>query len=110
MSTNNKHLTIEGLTISENSLGDSKVIKVNETQTIKCSNCEADLFRVAVKDAIGVDFYKVVVECPFCNDKSFQYKVEGLFRWIPLDKVVVTNMLTDDQLNVVTFQTQRVSK
>ena len=110
MSTNNKHLTIEGLTINENSLGNSKVIKLNETQTIKCSNCNADLLRIAVKNTVGVENYKFVVECPFCDDKSFQYKVEGLFRWIPLDKVVVTNMLTDDQLNVVTFQTQRVSK
>jgi DNA-directed RNA polymerase subunit RPC12/RpoP len=45
--------------------------------TIKCANCNKSLIQVLqVKEDTSI-ITSIVVECPYCSDTSFRYKISG---------------------------------
>lgn len=96
--------------IKEKVLNQSKVIKLTETDLIKCSNCGKALMNVINEKYSSDILYSVIIDCPFCGDSSFQYEVNGLFRTHPCQGVVPINIETNEKTNVITFKTQRIEK
>lgn len=102
MGINSEH----GLVVETKSIK-SEVIKISQTESICCSNCNKKLLIVYVKD-FGEELYKLAVDCPFCGDKSFYYEVKGWFRYVPADGVTLINMDMDDKNNKVIFKTKAI--
>lgn len=79
------------------------VTKAENTKFIKCSNCSKQLMRIS-NQKIGPDLlFNLVVNCPFCKDKSFIEPIYGPLNYIPADKVKIKDTKTDG--NKITFLT-----
>jgi hypothetical protein len=77
----------------ERALEDRPVFDENSIKHISCSNCNKRLLDIIRNDAI-VSSRKTLlrVQCPFCNDTSFQHELHGEF-WIgDLDDVVQSDI------------------
>ena len=59
-----------------------------EKLEIKCSNCDKDLATIYITDPDQDIEQKIVVHCPFCNDKSFIFKAKGKISFAPANNVI----------------------
>ena len=97
------------LNINENSLEKkTKIVRPDETTYIKCSNCEKRLVCIAPHKLSDKVFYKLVVECPFCKDKSFEYDIKGTMGIRPCDGVALVDIERDDEKMTNFYRTTRV--
>lgn len=86
-----------------------KVIKKKETKEIKCCNnsCKKTLaFLVDSKPTEEV-LYHLVIKCPFCGGKSYDFDVYGTLSWIMSDGVKFSNIKEDEKNCIVTWETTR---
>lgn len=73
-------------------IGENELVKIDDCDKIKCSNCEKELMILpGHKHANTEVLFEVTVDCPFCNDKSFEFNVYGPLRTVPAKGVVITN-------------------
>lgn len=83
----------------------SPVINIDECQNIKCSNCEKKLLILpSYLDSEEV-LYKLVVDCPFCGDKSFELDIRGPLKYYPAENVKIKDFIQKG--NLVRFVTSK---
>jgi hypothetical protein len=92
------------INVKEKVLQDN-VIRPNETEFIKCSNCNKDLLQIVNKKISGETFYKMVVQCPFCGDKSWETEVKGKVGIHPCAGVALTYI--NEKGILVTYLTEK---
>ena len=87
----------------------TKVQDGNKT-IIKCSACNKDLIEIWVVRPIKM-VSDIVVNCPFCGDKSFKTKIDGQFCLGHLDDTVIVDAQPEnmDVLDEVFQQTVSVT-
>ena len=83
----------------------SQIIRPDETSFIRCSNCNKDLVQIVNKKISGEIFYKMVVKCPFCGDKSWEVEIKGKVGVHPCAGVTLTDIKED--LNKVLYLTEK---
>jgi hypothetical protein len=82
-----------------------EIIKKTETDSIKCSNCKKELLIVHQSKIFETPLYSIVVQCPFCNDKSYNYEIKGDVKWVVPERVKLVNTVTSEKDKIVTLQT-----
>lgn len=96
--------------INENAIKEkSKVIQRDELSTIKCSNCNKPLLNYVIDKLFKENLYSIVVDCPFCKDKSFALEINGAFKYIPLldNTVRILDVETDEKTKTVRVRTTK---
>lgn len=83
----------------------SPVINIKDTDTINCSNCGKKIMFVYCRpmteerkidlEKNNMLLSKVQASCP-CGDKSYDYEVEGEFRYHPADGIKITGFTQKD--------------
>jgi DNA-directed RNA polymerase subunit RPC12/RpoP len=61
---------------------------------IKCGNCNKNLLSV-IKIQENNQQHNIKVDCPYCNDESFWYKIDGKICIQPCDGLSMVDMNTD---------------
>jgi RNase P subunit RPR2 len=74
----------------------SRIVRPNEVQTVKCSNCFKDLMTINVRKVSDDAFYNLVVGCPFCGDKSFALEIKGTLNAHPCNGVGMVDIFTTE--------------
>ena len=83
------------------------IVKPEDTQFVKCSNCNKPLLRL-LADKTGAEvLFTVVVDCVYCSDRSWATPIYGTLRYIPADGVQLKNVVNEAN-NVVHFLTSKV--
>lgn len=101
----------DNLTLKINECGiehKTNIIRPNETTYIKCSNCSKNLICIAPHKLADKTFYKMVVECPFCGDKSFEYDVKGTVGVRPCEGVGLVDIKRDDKKMTNLYKTRLI--
>ena len=83
------------------------IVKNKNTEDIPCSNCGKVLMKVFEQDKDSSTLYKVVVNCPFCGDKSFEKEVHGIFRALPGEGVLLSDVVYNG--NISKFLTKKAT-
>lgn len=93
----------------------SPVVKISDTDSIKCSNCNRQLMIVYCRPMTderreqltknNALLSKVQAECAYCGDKSYQYEITGEFRYHPAQGIKIVDFKQNAD-NVV-FKTSR---
>lgn len=82
---------------------DQLIIKKDEIEPIKCSNCNKDLMFVQKYERGSEILFKVSVSCPFCNDKSYEKEIYGTFRYHLPPNIKLKDFKKDDKSKKVHF-------
>ncbi len=85
-----------------------KSVQPEDTNFIKCSNCEKKLAQIFEQSLSDKVFYKLVVECPFCKDKSFSRDIKGKVGIHPCAGVGFINIETNDITMTNLYKTCKV--
>lgn len=91
----------------ENNLKPSAVVRPSDVETIKCSNCEKALAHINIMKLSKDSFYKVVIRCPFCGDKSFAKEINGKLNIHTANGVVLTNVERDESTLTTIYKTEK---
>jgi len=67
-----------------------------ELTVIKCSACGQKLIELFVVGDGPTS--QLIVECPFCGDRSFKVSVRGAFKFAACDNVEITNIQYGDSI------------
>jgi hypothetical protein len=86
----------------------TKIVRPDETDIIKCSNCNKELVQIHVTKLSSEAFYKMVVECPFCKDKSWEYDIKGRVGVRPCAGVALINIDKNDQKMINYYRTEKL--
>jgi hypothetical protein len=86
-----------------------KVIHKKETKEIKCCNnsCKKTLAFLADSETTGEVLYHLVIKCPFCGGRSYDFDVHGTLAWVMPDDVKFSNIKEDDKNHRVIWETTR---
>lgn len=84
------------------------IINVANTEVIRCSNpsCKKLLLRIKHTPISDSVLYKLIVECPYCHDKSYEFAVKGEFNYIVKDGLQIIKV--EENKDVVIFRTREV--
>lgn len=86
-----------------------RVITKKETEEIKCCNnsCKKTLAFLSESKTADEVLYRLVIKCPFCNGKSYDFDVHGNLSWVMPNNVKLTNVKEDEKNNRVIWETTR---
>lgn len=74
---------------------------------IKCSNCQKPLVDIWLTYKDEDQETTVVANCPFCQDKSFQQKISGIFHFGAVDGVYIYDVLIDNNITCFDVRKQK---
>tara|TARA_Y100000593_G_scaffold28444_1_gene56744 strand:+ start:10357 stop:10653 length:297 start_codon:yes stop_codon:yes gene_type:complete len=82
-----------------------QVIKYKDLEEIdiKCADCEEDLFKL-LRVACTSKKNKLIVECPFCDGRSWTVEVEGDYFQAPPDDLIVYEVYEKDGIIVIELE------
>ncbi len=80
-----------------------EIVPPGEVENIKCSGCNKTLLIVRHKRIFQDRMYSLVVECPFCMDKSFEYEVHGELAMIYPEGVKPLKQQENEKTKVITL-------
>ena len=87
--------------INHDKITPSRIVRPNETTTVKCSSCDKDLAIINVNKVSSENFYKIQIECPFCHDASWEIDINCKLAIRPAEGVAITNLDGRDNTKIV---------
>jgi DNA-directed RNA polymerase subunit RPC12/RpoP len=70
-------------------------------ESITCSNCRKELGSIIIKNSDPSIITKLVVKCPFCDDKSFMKKIVGKFHFGTVENIVMSGSYEEDGVFII---------
>ena len=85
------------LTTVEQRSFEKRGLQVLTEDIIQCANCHESLIQILKVKENPSKTYIIIAECPFCNDTSFRYKVDGDIYMSSVDKTVIDDIIMENK-------------